>query len=588
MLKWITDYLKYIDTHPNDFNKDVKNNARQIKELLSRPSIEYKEADPIAFEKLARMFKHREGIWAGQPIVLNMEQKYIAACVLGIKEYSKTYNCFVRYFNETNIFVTRKWGKDTFSVPLICFLVGFDHEPNAWCQIVAENEKQAKRTYNIIKNEVNKHPLSAVFVERKTEKYIECKINNGKIEYLSGRTKGKDGGNPSVAVANEVHEITNYTQYTSLKTGMGARKQPMMICISSAGITPESLYEFLQDRNRKFLGKAKLAKSDHIFALMYGIDETDDYKDDKCWVKANPAMYEGRPTMKFLREQYEAMKDDPAMLSTFLSKHLGRQVGGAVEYFDLLSIKRAMKVIDKQDFFDCYAVGGVDLAETTDLCNATAMILKQDGTFVIIQAYFIAAEVLERNSKHDKQDYVNMQNLATGNQITSELVIVTPGSYVQKEYVTNWFVRLRDEFAVTFLKIGYDRALSKEWLTNMNENGFSHEIFKINREEQTEERDFGVLTQVAQGGWSLSEPIKIIKTLFDTDRIKFDSKNKLLPYCFYNLKVKIDTNNNFAPAKNKSNGHIDGTIGIFNAFVAYQRVKELYRQEVSIVEYLKI
>lgn len=200
----------------------------------------------------------------------------------------------------------------------------------------------------------------------------------------------------------------------------------------------------------------------------------------------------------------------------------------------------------------------------------------------------IAAEVLERNSKHDKQDYVNMQNLATGNQITSELVIVTPGSYVQKEYVTNWFVRLRDEFAVTFLKIGYDRALSKEWLTNMNENGFSHEIFKINREEQTEERDFGVLTQVAQGGWSLSEPIKIIKTLFDTDRIKFDSKNKLLPYCFYNLKVKIDTNNNFAPAKNKSNGHIDGTIGIFNAFVAYQRVKELYRQEVSIVEYLKI
>ena len=68
-----------------------------------------------------------------------------------------------------------------------------------------------------------------------------------------------------------------------------------------------------------------------------------------------------------------------------------------------------------------------------------------------------------------------MTNLGTENEITNNLVIITPGSYVQKEYVTQWFVKLRDEYRVSFLKIGYDRALSKEWLTDMQEHGFYHE-----------------------------------------------------------------------------------------------------------------
>lgn len=89
MLKWITDYIRYVENRPQDFNEHVKNNVRQIKELISRPNVYYKEADPLAFQEFARMFKHREGVWAGQPIELNREQKYIAACILGIKVWNK-------------------------------------------------------------------------------------------------------------------------------------------------------------------------------------------------------------------------------------------------------------------------------------------------------------------------------------------------------------------------------------------------------------------------------------------------------------------------------------------------------------------
>jgi len=575
MLKWIQDYIQYVEKRPQDFNNNVKNNIKQIKELLSRPNVEYKVSDPVAFEQFAKMFKHREGVWAGKVIELNMEQKYIVACILGIKVWSKEYNKYIRYFKELDLFVSRKWGKDTFIVPLIAWFVGFDKEPNAWCQIVAENESQSKRTYDIIKAEINKYPLDKVFIERKTDKYIECKINNGKIEYLSGRTRGKDGSNPSVGVANEVHEVTKFNQYTAIKSGMGARSQPMMIVISSAGITPESVYETLYDRNVKFLEKRRLGKDDNIFALMYGIDATDDYADESCWIKGNPAMYEGRPTLKFLREQYQSMKDDPVLLNTFISKHLNRQIGASMNYYDMLSIKNSMRVIKSEEIEDTYAVGGVDLSETTDLCNTTAIILKPNGKMIILQAYFIAEECLERNSKKDKQDYQTMTNMGGENEITSRVVIITPGSYVRKEYATQWFVDLRERYQVNFLKIGYDPALSKEWLTDMQEHNFNHEIAKYDKETHTAERDYGILTQVVQGGWTLSEPIKITKELWDSGKFDFDKSNKLLPYCFYNLKVKQDSNNNLSPHKAKSTGHIDGAMGILDGFVAYQRAKEL-------------
>ena len=134
MFNWITDYIRHVENHPKEFGQDVKDNIRQIKELITRPTIYYKEADPIAFQKFARLFKHREGIWAGQPIELSIEQRYIVACVLGIKVWNNREKRYVRYFDEMDIFVARKWGKDTFTTVLICYFVGLDKEPSAWAQ----------------------------------------------------------------------------------------------------------------------------------------------------------------------------------------------------------------------------------------------------------------------------------------------------------------------------------------------------------------------------------------------------------------------------------------------------------------------
>lgn len=587
MIKWITDYIDYVEKRPQDFNKDVKNNIKQIKELIKRKNIFYKESDPIAFEKFARLFKHREGVLAGKPLVLNMEQRYIAACVLGIKEWSKEYNCYIRYFNELDLFVARKWGKDHFIAPLICYFLGLDREPSAWGQIVAENSKQSLRTFEIVEKEIKHEPLNKKFKKKgsKDNKQIICSIGDGKLEFLSGRIKGKDGSNPSFAVANEVHEITNFNQYNALKSGMGARKQPMMIVISSAGVTPNSLYESLLERNRGFLKQPKLTKTDRIFALMYGIDDDDEISDTSCWIKANPAMNEGRPTLQFLENQWTSMKDDPIMRNIFISKHLNRQVGASISYYDIVDIKKSMREILREEIYDSYATGGVDLAATTDLCNTTAKILGKDGVSYIIQAYFIASECLERNSTKDKEDYNSFTCMSTENEVTSRLVIITPGTQVDYHYVTQWFCMLRDEYKITFLKIGYDRAMANYWIADMVNNGFTHEKVEFDRDNRVESRDAGILTPCYQGK-GLDSAIRLAKVLFEEKKYVIDSNNKLFPYCFWNLKVVSDGDNKLSVHKSKSTGHIDGCIGLFNSEVAYSRAKEIYQS--LIPEYFEI
>jgi phage terminase large subunit-like protein len=105
-----------------------------------------------AFIDFCKLVKHREGRWAGQPLVLSIEQKYIAACVFGFKMYDPELNMVVRYFRELALFVGRKWGKSTFVSAIADFMLMCDREPAAqvWC--LATQKQQASIVYEAAKN----------------------------------------------------------------------------------------------------------------------------------------------------------------------------------------------------------------------------------------------------------------------------------------------------------------------------------------------------------------------------------------------------------------------------------------------------
>lgn len=583
MLSWITDYLDKVSRNPSKFNKNIKNQCRLIRELINRKDIEYKEADPIAFEKFCHYFTHQKGDWAGQPFVPDDLQRFIIACVLGIKYYDKKYNQWLRYFRQAHIFVARKWGKSFLISAFALWFLGFDKENGAEVKIVAGSKEQSSRLFKTVKASLKTSKMLMSFFKIRYNKdscaeEIYC-IDKNNMEciftYTSGRGKYADGDNNSTVIADEIHQITNVEVFDSKITGQGARKQPMAFVISTAGITPNSLYERLYESNSIFLEKKKYGENDRVFALMFGIDIEDEIEDDTKWIKANPSLEEGRPTIQYLKQQLNNSKDDPIALASFIAKHLNRQIGAVMSYYSMPEINKCLTNITKDKFYDTYATGGVDLASTMDLCNATAKILLEDGKSIILQAYFIAQDCLERNSKNDKQDYQRFTCLKTENDITSRLVIITQGATVDYHYVTQWFVNLRDEYKINFLKIGYDKAMANYWVADMVENGFAHEKVTFDKDNRVESRDFGILTPCYQG-IGLDPAIRITKGLFELQKYIIDKSNVLLRYCFWNVKVTSNNDNKLSVSKAKSTGHIDGCIGIFNSEIAYIRAKELY------------
>lgn len=575
MIEWITDYIELVRKNPKRFCDKIKKLVNLVEKLLKRKDIEYKKSDPVAFEEFCRKIKHKEGALAGQPFILNQEQRFMAACVLGIKWYSSKHSRWLRYFTEFNLFVARKFGKTLFISALALWLLGFDKEGGAFGEILAENEVQSKKLYKLVCRAAEQACFHGIFKENRTEKFLECKLNEGQLVYLSGRGKGKQGSNPSFFINDEANEITRKTQYSDKKQGMGARVQPLAIVISSAGVTPDSLYEMLYERDEKILKRKSFNDKERIFPVIYEIDDNDKVEDESCWIKANPCMDRDLPSLNYLQQLYETSKDNPVELAKFTAFNLNRQIGAALEFFELSNIKEAMGTIKTEDIYNSYAVGGVDLSETTDLCNATLTVLKEDGSLVIVQAYFIAESVLQRNSERDKTEYKYFQECKSDCEAVRKLLIVTNGTYVDQRDVLKWFVYMRDTYQINILKIGYDRWMSKEFIHLAEDFGFNEEktVKDIN---DNDVRDYGILTSVAQGGYTLSGAIKIIKELFKQNKLMFDKTNKLLPYCFYNLRIRFDTNNNITPHKAKSTGHIDGAVGLFIAFVAYQRAKPLY------------
>ena len=177
--------------------------------------------------------------------------------------------------------------------------------------------------------------------------------------------------------------------------------------------------------------------------------------------------------------------------------------------------------------------------------------------------------------------------MKTDNEITSRLVIITQGTTVDYHAVTQWFVALRDEYKINFLKIGYDKAMANYWVADMVDKGFNHETVTFDKFNRVETRDDGILTPCYQG-IGLDPAIRISKALFEMKKYIIDPKNMLFAYCFYNVKVASNNDNKLSVSKAKSNGHIDGCIGLYNCEIAYTRAKEIYNREDMIPDYFKI
>ncbi len=541
MDNYILEYHDKILTGEIVVNAHIKKLYEKIVQDLNNPG-DYvfdveKASKPIEF--VERFCKQSKGRWIGKRFVLDLWQKAMIQTIFGFVDKDGN-----RKYKEAFTLIGRKNGKSSLLAAIGLFMLIADGEGGSEVYPVATKRDQAKIIFTEALNIVRQSELlSRHLGKRRTDIYFSSTFS--KFEPLASDSNGLDGLNTHFCIIDEIHALKDRNLYDVMKQSMAARRQPLLWCITTAGFVRENIF----DAQYKYAVDSVegTIQDDRFIAFLYELDPGDDYKNTEVWVKANPGLGTIKD-MEFLRDNIKKAQVDPAFKGTVLTKDFNI-IGTASTAFLEYSTIRNEETFSLEEIKDSYCVGGVDLSSTTDLTSATILVPQAGGKFLCHQMYWMPQVTFEE-AEHSKQA-VYRAWLQRG------LLELTPGNRIDYSHITQWFVRMKEDYRLYFQSIGYDQWNSGYWVKEMEQNGFH-----------------GLMEIVIQGAKTLSQPLKHLGADLAAKKINYN-KNPLLEFCLCNLGVAYDRNNNITPVKTVSRGFIDGAMSLLDAYVVYERHKEL-------------
>lgn len=492
---------------------------------------------PIDF--IEKFCKHSKGQWAGKPVLLDLWQKAMIQSIFGFVDDNG-----LRRYREVFTIVARKNGKSTLLSAIGLYMLFADKEGGAQVCCVAGKKDQAKIVFNEAKNMVVQSELLQKHIrKRKSDLYVDLTFST--FEPLASDSNTLDGLNMHCGILDEVHAWKDRNIYDVSKQSMGARQQPILFTISTAGFVRENIYDDLYELACQILDGQK--EDERFISFIYELDERKEWTDSKKWEKANP----GLGTIKrldYLKEQVSRAKNDANYLPTVLTKDFNVRETGVGSWLSYEAINNEEK-FELSELKGCYGIGGVDLSSVGDLTAASCLIKKDDNLY-LAQMYFIPAERAEQKEREDKVPYSIWQ--------TNGYIRFCDGNKVDYSDVTDWFIELRDKFEIYTLWVGYDSWNSSFWTDQMKQNSF-------------------ILEEVIQGAKTMSTPMKTLASDLSAHKINYNN-NPILKWCLSNTQVEIDKNDNMRPVKGRnSKQRIDGTVSLIDAYVVYLRHLEDYK-----------
>lgn len=530
--KILTVYKKLV----NDIKKPKKvsffNKITEENETHTYIYNEKRAVLPIEF--IERFCRHSKGKWAGQPVVLELWQKAFISALFGFVDKDTG----IRKYKKGALFVARKNGKSTIDGGLGDFMLTKDGEGGAEVYSIATKKDQAKVVWEEAKRMVKKSPA--------LNKRIRCLVGGmyydateSFFKALASDSNSLDGLNAHFVIADEVHAWKDKNLLDVMYDSMSAREQPMLLETSTMGTVRESVfdneYEYFSDIIAGYEGKTTTV-DETVLPVIYELDSPEEWQDEKKWYKANPGLGTIK-NIKDMRDKVNRAKNNPTELVNLLCKDFNIRQNDQDKWitFDIANNEETYNI---EDLFDSYAIGGVDLSSTTDLTCATLLIVK-GGKKYVIQQYFIPSERLEFKIKDDKIPYDKWEKRG--------LVTICEGAKVKYSDVTQWFLKMNNEYDISTLWVGYDPWNTQYWVEEMKEHGFE-------------------MVEVRQGAKTMSNPMKELEADLIEKNVNYNN-NPILKWCLCNTAVKRDDNDNMRPIKGqKQRARIDGTVSLIIAY----------------------
>ena len=530
-MNYIKEYINKINSGEFIVGQKVKKIYERLLSEINDDSLlfyfdEEKGERPIEF--IETFCKQSEGE-IGKPIKLELFQKAYIQALFGFVYRDTGF----RRFNETMFLVGRKNGKTTMLSAIALYMMIADGEGSAECYSVATKKDQASKAFKSACSMRAQSPdIRAVVNKRRTDMYMPTTFSS--FEPLSSDSDTLDGLNSHLVIIDELHAIKDRNLYEVMKQSTSSRRQPLVVMITTAGTVRGCIFEDIYNYANNILNGT--IKNDSFLPILYELDKTEEWKNIECWQKANPGLGTIKQ-YKYLVEQVERAKDDLSSKKGILCKDFNIRSNTEEKWLDFDTVNNET-TFDIEDLRGNYAIGGADLSSTTDLTCATLLIIKNKIKYVI-QQYFIPRDKVEEKIQDDKVPYDVWEKRG--------LLTICDGAKVNYSDVTNWFLKMHNDFDISAYWVGYDPWGSQYWINEMKEVGFEME-------------------QVIQGARTMSNPMKQLEADLKEKKVVYNN-NPILKWCLLNTSIEIDKNDNIRPVKGKkSKQRIDGAVSLIDAY----------------------
>lgn len=483
----------------------------------------------------------------GTPLVLQPFQRARFQALFGFVDDND-----LRQYNECLIMEGRKNGKTTEVASVENDMLVNDGEGSPQVYNIATMLDQAKLGFNACHKMIRQSPLLKKHIKKRAaDLYFE--YNMGFIKALASNSNSLDGLDVHCGVIDELAAIKNRDIYDLIKQAMGARRQPLLFCITTNGFVRNGIFDAQYEYARKLLYGELSEPNNRFLPFIYELDSPEEWDDESCWIKANP----GIGTIKkvdYLRQMVRKAKDDPSFKATVMVKDFNVPQNSESGWLTWNELNNEQPIID---YPFRYFIGGFDAADSIDLNSAQAICKKPgDENLYIKSMYWLPQAVLdEEAAKGDRRGRDSVPYQLWKDQ---GLLRTCDGNKVNKRVILDWFLELRDQEDIYPLAIGYDPWHVSDELIQAFENEFGK----------------GVLVPIRQGVITLSDPMKNLKSEFQRHTIIYNN-NPIDKWCFLNTSVKIDVNGNIQPCKKSDRTQrIDGLAALLDAYVVYYNRQE--------------
>ena len=468
--------------------------------------------------------KHTKGEWAGQRFRLESWQQFVLWNIFGWKNADGT-----RRFRYAYIEIARKNGKTALSAGIGLYMLFADGESRPEVYSAATVKDQAKICFSDAVEIVKATDLKNYLTPYRNS--IVYELKGGTMKPLSSDYGTHDGLNPSCGIIDEFHAHKDSGMFDVIKSAFGARRQPLMFIITTAGFDKSGVCYAYRENVIKVLRGVN--EDDSLFGIIYTLDDKSEWDDPTMWIKANPNLGVSL-SADYLADQVKDAKNRPEAVRNVMTKNVDLWVDAERTWILDDAWQKCIGTTAPADLKGCACWGGLGLSNVSDITAYVLLFHEYDRIQLLPHFWIPEEKMLEK---------IRKENINYDKWVAEGYVTVTPGNVIDYDFVKADILRIVADYDLR--TSAYDRWNSSQTIIDLQNEGMECNPF-------------------GQGYGSMSAPTKEFEKLVLTGKIEHFG-NPVLRWMLASTLVKTDPAGNIKPDKEKSTQKIDGIVAAIMA-----------------------